>query len=96
MDVKSFLEDFAALCAGLEDATPDAEYYDVVKTSIRDFRRGHKGLWAEAFIALLRADVESDIAAASDPRGVTGAVWSTREKVETMLDRCDWGRSNAK
>ena len=89
-EIKHFLEDFISLCQALMYATPDDEYYELAKKSIRAFKAEHKGIWAEAFIALLRADVEEDLASASDPRGITGAVWNTMEKVCTMVDRCRW------
>lgn len=89
-EIKRFLEDFISLCQSLMYAEQDAEYYELVKKSFREFQARHKGIWAGAFIALLRADVEEDIAAAGDPRGITGAVWSTMEKVCTMVDRYHW------
>lgn len=89
-EIKRFLDDFISLCQALMDATPDAEYYELVKKNIRDFKAKHKGIWAVAFLAMLRSDVEEDIASASDPRGMTGAVWSTMDKVRTMVDRYNW------
>lgn len=85
--VKGFLDDYIELCQTLEDASDDAEYYGMVKANIREFKKKHKGIWAEAFIALLRAMIEEDVEAVKDPRGMTGAVWSLRDKMEVMVER---------